>query len=75
MQFIIVQQGTNGGKCGVCGDDYRLPTPRPHEIGGTYGNGVVVRKYYAGQVRQYLKSNNKLQNIIIFVTTRIRILA
>lgn len=42
------QWNTNGGRCGLCGDDYRSPTPRAHENGGTYGNGVIVRTYRSG---------------------------
>lgn len=37
--------GKNGGKCGLCGDDYSIATPRPNEIGGTYGQGVIVKNY------------------------------
>ncbi|CAD7093330.1 unnamed protein product [Hermetia illucens] len=33
------------GKCGLCGDDYGLPAPRPHEYGGLYGNGTIVKEY------------------------------
>lgn len=36
------------GKCGVCGDAWDAPEPRPNEYGGTYGLGVVVRKYQPG---------------------------
>ncbi|XP_022196376.2 uncharacterized protein LOC111053758 [Nilaparvata lugens] len=35
----------NGGKCGVCGDPWDLPQPRPHEAGGKYGSGMITRKY------------------------------
>jgi hypothetical protein len=42
------QHQTNKGKCGICGDDYSLPIPRPHEFGGKYGQGVIVRKYNPG---------------------------
>ncbi|XP_055849881.1 uncharacterized protein LOC129914585 [Episyrphus balteatus] len=42
--------GTNGGKCGLCGDAYNLPTPRPNELGGTYGQGVIVKRY-ANQIQ------------------------
>ncbi|GLV37061.1 uncharacterized protein CBL_02108 [Carabus blaptoides fortunei] len=35
----------NDGKCGVCGDAWDTPTPRAHELGGTYGQGVIVRRY------------------------------
>nr|XP_036229776.1 uncharacterized protein LOC106622051 [Bactrocera oleae]XP_036229778.1 uncharacterized protein LOC106622051 [Bactrocera oleae]XP_036229779.1 uncharacterized protein LOC106622051 [Bactrocera oleae]XP_036229780.1 uncharacterized protein LOC106622051 [Bactrocera oleae]XP_036229781.1 uncharacterized protein LOC106622051 [Bactrocera oleae] len=35
----------NNGKCGECGDAWDLPKPRPHEFGGFWGKGVIVRKY------------------------------
>lgn len=38
----------NGGKCGHCGDDYSLPRPRPNELGGTYGQGKIVKSYKRG---------------------------
>ncbi|CAD7093332.1 unnamed protein product [Hermetia illucens] len=38
----------HNGKCGICGDDFGLPTPRPHEFGGEYGSGDIVRVYKAG---------------------------
>lgn len=41
---------TNGGKCGICGDAWDAKTPRPHEFGGTYGEGVIVRKYGVGAI-------------------------
>ncbi|XP_014219885.1 uncharacterized protein LOC106647842 [Copidosoma floridanum] len=40
----------NDGKCGICGDAWDLKTPRAHEAGGTYGNGVIVRRYKTGSV-------------------------
>ncbi|GFQ64704.1 chitin-binding type-4 domain-containing protein [Trichonephila clavata] len=45
-----VQWQRNGGKCGVCGDAWHLPTPRPNEAGGIYGRGIIVRNYKPGQV-------------------------
>ncbi|XP_063386647.1 uncharacterized protein LOC134672626 [Cydia fagiglandana] len=42
------QWSSNGGKCGICGDSYSIPPPRPHELGGTYGLGVIVAKYLPG---------------------------
>ena len=33
------------GKCGMCGDQYGDPKPRAHELGGTYGQGVIVKTY------------------------------
>ncbi|KAH8379369.1 hypothetical protein KR009_004444, partial [Drosophila setifemur] len=35
----------NGGKCGECGDAWDMPEPRPHENGGQWGQGVIVRRY------------------------------
>ena len=40
----------NGGKCGICGDAWDAPRPRPNEAGGTYANGVVVASYGRGDV-------------------------
>ena len=45
-----VQYEQNGGKCGVCGDNYALEPPRPHEAGGEFANGVITRRYAPGQV-------------------------
>jgi len=45
-----VQHELNGGKCGVCGDPWHVKQPRPHEAGGKYGNGIIARRYVAGQV-------------------------
>ncbi|KFM62296.1 hypothetical protein X975_04030, partial [Stegodyphus mimosarum] len=39
----------NKGKCGVCGDPWDLPEPRPNEDGGKYGKGIIVRTYKEGQ--------------------------
>ncbi|XP_047538540.1 uncharacterized protein LOC125072076 [Vanessa atalanta] len=39
------QWNKNGGKCGVCGDAWDAPKPRPHELGGRFGKGVIVRRY------------------------------
>lgn len=45
------QHQINQGKCGICGDDYRSPVPRSHELGGIYGgDGVIVRRYQEGSV-------------------------
>ena len=33
-----VQWSNNGGKCGVCGDNWADNKPRPHEVTGTYYN-------------------------------------
>lgn len=44
-----VQWSNNDGQCGVCGDNYADPKPRPHEAGGKYGNGVIGKVYSMGQ--------------------------
>ncbi|XP_017065794.2 uncharacterized protein LOC108104322 isoform X2 [Drosophila eugracilis] len=38
----------NGGKCGECGDAWDIPEPRPHEFGGQWGQGLIVRSYEPG---------------------------
>ncbi|XP_050544859.1 uncharacterized protein LOC126907537 [Daktulosphaira vitifoliae] len=43
------QYQINGGKCGICGDPWDAPQPRPHEAGGKYGLGVITRRYKIGQ--------------------------
>ncbi|XP_018009620.1 uncharacterized protein LOC108667142 [Hyalella azteca] len=43
------QHDVNGGRCGVCGDSWELQ-PRPHEVGGLYATGIIVRNYSTGQV-------------------------
>ncbi|XP_063929820.1 uncharacterized protein LOC135142089 [Zophobas morio] len=51
----------NEGKCGVCGDAWDVKTPRPHEFGGTYGQGLIVRKYGVGSaitIRVELTANH-----------------
>ncbi|EDS42348.1 conserved hypothetical protein [Culex quinquefasciatus] len=40
----------NDGKCGECGDAFDVPRPRPHEFGGKWGQGVIVRRYKPGSV-------------------------
>lgn len=44
------QWNRNGGKCGICGDPWDSPKPRPHELGGRFGQGVIVRKYAPNDV-------------------------
>ncbi|CAL1280997.1 unnamed protein product [Larinioides sclopetarius] len=39
----------NKGKCGICGDAWDLPEPRPNEDGGKYGKGVIARTYKSGE--------------------------
>ena len=29
------------GMCGLCGDAYDMPQPRPNEMGGEFGKGVL----------------------------------
>lgn len=36
--------------CGICGDKFTLPAPRPHELGGFYGEGIIVKNYRKGQI-------------------------
>lgn len=33
------------GKCGLCGDSFSEAIPRKHELGGKYGQGVIVKTY------------------------------
>ncbi|KAH8249823.1 hypothetical protein KR038_002243, partial [Drosophila bunnanda] len=40
----------NKGKCGECGDPWDIPEPRPHESGGKWGQGLIVRSYFPGSV-------------------------
>ncbi|XP_003494795.1 uncharacterized protein LOC100743840 [Bombus impatiens] len=40
-----IQFTQNDGLCGICGDDYAIPRPRPNENGGRYGTGVIVQRY------------------------------
>ncbi|KAK2587999.1 hypothetical protein KPH14_004075 [Odynerus spinipes] len=46
---FAVQWIQNQGQCGVCGDAYHLSEPRPHEAGGKYAKGTIVRHYTVGQ--------------------------
>jgi len=55
------QWQTNGGKCGICGDPWDEKEPRANEAGGTYGRGVITRKYKKNQaikVRIELTANH-----------------
>lgn len=59
---VTVLWDVNGGKCGVCGDPWNEPQPRPHEIGGYFANGLLGRRYTPGQVIDIeieLTSNHK----------------
>lgn len=40
----------NQGRCGECGDEWRLPRPRPNEEGGLYGTGLIGQNYVQGAV-------------------------
>ena len=44
-----MQWQNNGGRCGVCGDNWADRQPRAHEAGGRYGQGIVGRRYTMGQ--------------------------
>ncbi|XP_071454084.1 uncharacterized protein [Hetaerina americana] len=44
------QWGVNGGRCGICGDDYALSRPRPYENTGKNVIGYVVKRYSPGVV-------------------------
>ncbi len=46
-----VRQGYIPTECGVCGDIFTAPLPRPNENGGTFGNAVMAGNYTKGQVR------------------------
>ena len=42
------------GKCGVCGDAFDAK-PKLHEApGGKYANGIIARKYKAGEMSFYV---------------------
>lgn len=42
-------QSNNGGRCGLCGDNFLDGQPRANEIGGNIGGaGVITRSYAAG---------------------------
>lgn len=43
------QYYSQDGKCGICGDPWEK-LPRPHEVGGLYATGTIVRHYQEGQV-------------------------
>ncbi|XP_017771238.1 PREDICTED: uncharacterized protein LOC108558737 [Nicrophorus vespilloides] len=45
-----VQWQENGGKCGVCGDNYRDPHPQKNENTGLYGQGKIVANYTSGEI-------------------------
>jgi len=45
----FIHQKNLGMKCGVCGDAWDHPHPRPHEAGGRWGTGKITKTYKAGQ--------------------------
>lgn len=48
----------NKGKCGICGDPFNSTVPRLHELGGKYGEGIIVKKYI----------DVKEMNVSVFIT-------
>ena len=46
----VANNSSKSKECGVCGDRLDLPTPRPHELGGQFGGGSVVRTYSQGDL-------------------------
>lgn len=44
------QYEQNGGKCGICGDNWADPQPRANEAGGKYGTGLIVANLTKNQV-------------------------
>ncbi|XP_042867363.1 uncharacterized protein LOC122250106 isoform X2 [Penaeus japonicus] len=55
------QYQSQGGRCGICGDAWD-EDPRPHEAGGKYATGTIVRTYTEGQtiaVRVDITSNHR----------------
>jgi Lytic polysaccharide mono-oxygenase, cellulose-degrading len=45
---FTVQWSQNGGKCGLCGDNFSDAMPRTHELGGKFGVGVITKTYTQG---------------------------
>ena len=54
-----------GGKCGLCGDSYGDAQPRSHELGGTYGQGKIVKSYNQGS-KIKIKANLTMNHLGIF---------
>ncbi|KAK8380131.1 hypothetical protein O3P69_016640 [Scylla paramamosain] len=46
---FVRQWRKNQGRCGVCGDPWDMPEPRPHETRGRYARGIIVRNYTQAQ--------------------------
>ncbi|XP_032798241.2 uncharacterized protein LOC116934938 [Daphnia magna] len=40
----------NQGRCGECGDEYKLTRPRPHDEGGIYGTGIIGQTYVEASI-------------------------
>ncbi|CAL8077603.1 unnamed protein product [Orchesella dallaii] len=54
------QHQKNSGKCGVCGDPW--DGSKPNEAGGTYAQGIIVRKYRQNsiiRIKVELTANHK----------------
>ncbi|XP_063696955.1 uncharacterized protein LOC134827969 [Culicoides brevitarsis] len=47
---MAIQWNQNDGKCGICGDNFADEPPRKHEIGGEFGEPVIVEKYKKGAI-------------------------
>ncbi|XP_066988123.1 uncharacterized protein [Macrobrachium rosenbergii] len=59
---FVVHYQKNGGKCGVCGDNFKDEVPRDHEAGGLFANGIISRRYVVGQaidIEAELTTNHK----------------
>ena len=48
-RLIFQHQQSLGGACGICGDPYDA-SPREHEAGGTFANGIITGTYQQGGV-------------------------
>lgn len=47
---FTTHHNANKGKCGICGDNWKDTVPRRHELGGKFGEGVVVKTYLPEEV-------------------------
>lgn len=47
---MSIQWNQNKGKCGICGDNYADVRPRQHEIGGEFGEPVIVGRFRKGSI-------------------------
>lgn len=50
VTVMQVQWQTNGGRCGVCGDNWKDAIPRDNENTGKYGEGKITKTYTQGSV-------------------------